>query len=45
MAQAGSAGMCRAIRRQTGSDTFCVAQQTWTMLHEIEIIEQPSKVQ
>ena len=28
MVQAGSAGMCREIRRQTGSGTFCTSCQT-----------------
>ena len=45
MVQAGSAGMCRAIRRQTGSGTLCISYQTWIMLHLIEITKQSSKVQ
>jgi len=29
MVQAGSAGMCRAIRWQTGSGTLCTSYKSW----------------
>jgi hypothetical protein len=37
MVQAGSDGMCREIRRQTGSGAFCISSQTRIFLHLIEI--------
>jgi hypothetical protein len=39
MVQAGSAGMCRDIRRQTGSGALCISYQTQTALHIIVNIE------
>ncbi len=45
MVQAGSAEMCREIRRQTGSGTFCISYQPEFSFHSIEILKKSSKVE
>jgi len=40
MAQAGSAGMCREIRRQTGSGALCISEILELLFYIIEILQQ-----